>query len=97
MFEIPAAFHCDTKGYTGVIFHPYLLCDTPLERHIDDYPVRCGCHGALTERERRAIADCLWEIDRELHHAIDRHSNTIIVSHIELLLNYCTRFCDYKR
>ena len=29
-----------------------------------------------------------------MHHSIDRHSGTIIVSHIELLLNYCTRFCD---
>lgn len=94
MFEIPAAFHCDTKGYTGVIFHPDLLCDTPLERHIDDYPTRCSCHGALTDRERRTISDCLEKIDKELHHAIDRHSSTIIVSHIELLLNYCTRFCS---
>lgn len=94
MFEIPATFHRNTKGYTGVIFHPDLLCDTPLERHIDDYPTRCSCHGALAERERQTIADCLEEIDKELHHAIDRHSSTIIVSHIELLLNYCTRFCS---
>lgn len=94
MFEIPAALHRRTKGYTGVIFHPDLLCDTPLERHIGDYPTRCRCQGALTERERQTIAGCLEEIDRELHHAIDRHSSTIIVSHIELLLNYCTRFCN---
>lgn len=97
MFEIPASFHCDTKGYTGVIFHPDLLCDTPLEQHIDDYPTRCSCHGALTEREQQTISDCLEEIDKELHHAIDRHSSTIIVSHIELLLNYCTRFCSSTR
>ncbi|BDF53440.1 hypothetical protein CE91St24_31510 [Odoribacteraceae bacterium] len=94
MFEIPAAFHCNTKGYTGVIFHPDLLCDTLLEQHINDYPTRCSCHGALTEREQQTISDCLEEIDKELHHAIDRHSSTIIVSHIELLLNYCTRFCS---
>jgi len=96
MFEIPAAFHLDAKGYTGVIFHPDLLCDTPLERHIDDYPTRCTCHGTLTERERRTISDCLGKIDKELHHAIDRYSSSIIVSHIELLLNYCTRFCDHN-
>ena len=94
IFEIPAAFHRNAKGYTGVIFHPDLLCDTPLEQHINDYPTRCCCHGALTEREQQTIADCLKEIDKELHHSIDRHSSTIIVSHIELLLNYCTRFCS---
>lgn len=97
MFVIPAALHRGAKGYTGVIFHPDLLCDTPLERHIDDYPSRCSCHGTLTGRERQTIAGCLEEIDKELHHAIDRHSSTIIVSHIELLLNYCTRFCAHKR
>lgn len=97
MFEIPAALHCDTNGYTGVIFHPDLLCDTPLERHIDDYPTRCSCHGALTERERRTISDCLVKIGKELHHAIDCHSAAIIVSHIELLLNYCVRFCTHER
>lgn len=93
MFEIPSLQHLQTKGYTGVLFHPDLLCDTPLEQCIDHYPTRCRCHNALNERERQIISDCLKEIDKELHHAIDCHSSTIIVSHIELLLNYCTRFC----
>ncbi len=96
-FEIPSARHRETKGYTGVLFHPDLLCDTPLEKCIDRYPTRCSCRSALTERERQTISDCLREIDKELHHAIDRHSSTIIVSHIELLLNYCTRFCSNQK
>lgn len=94
MFEIPATSHRATKGYTGVIFHPDILCDTPLEGCIDDYPPRCSCCGALTRRELKTISGCLEEIGKELHHSIDRHSGTIIVSHIELLLNYCMRFCD---
>lgn len=92
-FEIPSAYHRETRGYIGVLFHPDLLCDTPLECSIGCYPTQCCCHNSLTEREIQAISDCLQEIDKELHHAIDRHSSTIIVSHIELLLNYCTRFC----
>ncbi|MDO4179892.1 MAG: transcriptional regulator [Bacteroidales bacterium] len=94
LFEIPSARHREARNYTGVLFHPDLLCDTPLENSIDRYPTRCCCHSALTERERQTISDCLREIDKELHHAIDRYSSTIIVSHIELLLNYCTRFCS---
>ena len=31
---------------------------------------------------------------KPLHHAIDRYSASIIASHIELLLNYCVRFCS---
>lgn len=94
MFEIPSVQHCRTRGYTGVLFHPDLLCDTPLEECIGRYPTRCCCHSALDGREQQIITDCLKEIDKELHHAIDRHTSTIIVSHIVLLLNYCTRFCS---
>lgn len=94
MFEIPSAYHLRANGYTGVIFHPDLLCDTPLERSIGQYPARCRCHSTLTEQEHQTISDCLQKIDKELHHAIDRHSGVIIVSHIELLLNYCTRYCS---
>ena len=95
-FEVPAANHCATRAYTGILFHPDLLCDTPLEHHIGNYPMRCSCRSVLTGRDKDIIAECIHEIDRELHHAIDRHSALIIVSHIELLLNYCTRFCDKR-
>lgn len=85
-----------TDGCSGVLFHPDLLCGTPLEKRIETYPGRCRCRGALSDRKRRIIADNLREIDEELHHAIDRHSAPIIVAHIELLLNYCVRFCNQR-
>ncbi len=79
---------------SGVLFHPDLLCDTSLENRIESYPKRCRCRGTLSAHDRRIITDNLREIGEELHHAIDRHSATIIASHIELLLNYCVRFCN---
>lgn len=94
MFKIPSARHKRTMGYEGVLFHPDLLCDTPLEQNINTYPTRCRCHSALSEHEKQVIAKCLQEIGKELHHSIDRYSSTIIVSQIGLLLNYCTRFCS---
>lgn len=78
----------------GCAFHPDLLCDTSLENRIETYPKRCRCRGALTEHEQQIITDNLREIGEELHHAIDRYSASIIASHIELLLNYCVRFCS---
>ena len=33
-------------------------------------------------------------IEQELHHAIDKHTRELIISNIELLLNYCLRFYD---
>ena len=38
--------------------------------------------------------DCFFKIQYELEHAIDNHSKKLIVSNIELFLNYCTRFYE---
>ena len=78
----------------GVMFHPDLLCATPLGESIASYPGRCRCKGGLDGRETGIIDGCLAQIEKELHHDIDRHSAAIIASQIELLLNYCTRFCN---
>ncbi|MEJ7677521.1 MAG: helix-turn-helix domain-containing protein [Segetibacter sp.] len=38
--------------------------------------------------------ECFNKIQYELEHSIDKHSKTLIVSNIELFLNYCVRFYD---
>ena len=48
----------------------------------------------LSERERKIILDCFAKIEYELEHAIDNHSKKLIVSNIELFLNYCSRFYE---
>lgn len=93
-FHIPAAAHRHTYGYTGVLFHPDLLCDTPLEKEIGNYTCRCSCRKLLGDSDKRAISGCISQIARELRHDIDRYSSTIISSQIGLLLNYCTRICS---
>jgi AraC family transcriptional regulator, transcriptional activator of pobA len=40
------------------------------------------------------VLECFRKIQYELVHAIDKHSRTLIVSNIELFLNYCVRFYD---
>ena len=40
------------------------------------------------------MLDCLAKIDAELRLPIDKHSKRLIVSNIELFLNYCVRFYD---
>lgn len=92
--EIPSRQHRQADSYSGVLFHPDLLCDTSLESLIKTYPKHCLCQNALSKRRKRIIAENLREIGEELHHAIDKHSASIIASHIELLLNYCVRFCN---
>lgn len=84
------------KGWC-LYFSPELLRGTQLGRHIKDYTffsyeVSEALHLSLQERE--TIIDCLKKIDDEINNGTDKHSNTIIVSAIELFLNYCTRFYD---
>ncbi|WP_431241427.1 helix-turn-helix domain-containing protein [Flavobacterium sp. P21] len=46
----------------------------------------------LSEKEKQILHDCVVKIQNELQENIDNHSQTLIVSNIELLLNYCTRY-----
>jgi AraC-like DNA-binding protein len=84
------------KGY-ALVFHPDLIHGTSLGRHMQDYTFFSyqsneALH--LSERERKIVLDCFSKIEYELEHAIDKHSRRLIVSNIEMLLNYCIRFYD---
>ena len=81
----------------ALAFHPDLIRGTHLGRHINEYSlfsydVNEALH--ISEVERGILLDCLTKIQYELAHAIDKHSRTLIVSNIELFLNYCVRFYD---
>ena len=84
------------KGH-GLVFHADLIHGTSLGRHIADYSFfnyqsNEALH--LSEKERAIVLDCLSKINYELEQSIDKHSKRLIVSNIELLLDYCVRFYD---
>jgi AraC-like DNA-binding protein len=84
------------KGY-ALVFHADLIHGTTLGRHIQDYTFfeyqsKEALH--LSERERKIVLDCFSKIEYELERAIDNHSKKLIVSNIELFLNYCLRFYE---
>ncbi len=84
------------KGYS-LVFHPNLIHGTSLGKHIQDYTFfEYQSNEALhvSERERKIVLDCFSKIQYELEHAIDKHSKSLIVSNIELFLDYCIRFYD---
>lgn len=81
----------------ALLFHPDLIQETALGRNIKEYSffsyeVNEALH--LSTRERAIIEDCFEKIGYELEHAIDAHSKTLIVSYIELFLNYSKRFYE---
>jgi AraC family transcriptional activator of pobA len=80
-----------------LLFHPDLIRGTSLGRHINNYnffsyDANEALH--LSERERQIVLECFNKIRYELEQNIDKHSRTLIVSNIELFLNYCVRFYD---
>lgn len=84
------------KGWT-LMFHPDLIRGTALGRAMKEYTffsydVFEALH--LSEEERRMVIECFHNIELELNHSIDNHSQRLISSNIELFLNYCTRFYE---
>lgn len=86
------------KGY-ALVFHPESINGTLLGKHIQDYTFfGSQSNEALhvSEREREIVLECFSKIKYELEHAIDKLSKRLIVSNIEMLLNYCIRFYDQQ-
>lgn len=82
---------------TALVFHPDLLLGTALGKKMADYTffsyaVNEALH--LSEQERKIITDCFDKINYELQRGIDKHTKQLILSNIELFLNYCERFYD---
>jgi AraC-like DNA-binding protein len=86
----------DMMGW-GLFFHPDLIRGTSLGARMKDYSFfSYETHEALhlSDKEKQVLFDMVQKIDTELTENIDRHSQTLIASNIELLLNYCTRYYD---
>lgn len=93
---IPIGDQIQINSY-GILFHPDLLRGTSLGKTIKkytffSYEVNEALH--LSEEERDIILASLKIIRTELEHGVDKHSKTLLVNHIELLLNYCMRFYE---
>jgi AraC-like DNA-binding protein len=79
----------------GLFFHPDLIRNTSLNAKMKDYSffsyeMAEALH--LSVKEKQLLFECILKIQSELKENIDDYSQTIIVSTIELLLNYCNRF-----
>jgi AraC-like DNA-binding protein len=79
----------------GLFFHPDVLRGTSLSEKMHEYTffsyeVTEALH--LSDKEKAILFDCVQKIENELQENIDAYSQTLIVSTIELLLNYCSRY-----
>ena len=94
--EDPEETEEEIKGW-GLYFHPELIRGSSLNSKMKDYSFfSYDLHEALhlSEDEKEKLGSIVKDIENELENNIDKHSKTLIVSSIELLLNYCNRFYD---
>lgn len=78
-------------------FHPDLIRNTSLGSKIDaynffNYEVHEALH--LSENEQNTLNQIVQLIQDEITERIDNHSQQVLVSNIELLLNYSKRFYE---
>ncbi|MBD0404025.1 MULTISPECIES: AraC family transcriptional regulator [unclassified Flammeovirga] len=89
----------DLNGHDGwtLVFHPDLLLKSNLSDQMDsytyfNYEVTEALH--LSQKEEEFIFHITKQIQLEYSQNIDKHSQNLIISNLELLLNYCMRFYD---
>lgn len=81
----------------ALLLHPDLAYGTPLGKKIGqyaffDYSQREALH--LSDRERAIVTGLLDQIEAEIEHPVDYHSQTLITDAISMLLDYCMRYYD---
>jgi len=84
----------DMLGW-GLFFHPDLIRATALHAKIQqygffEYEISEALH--LSEKEKIILYELVQKIESELKENIDDYSQPIVVSSIDLLLEYCKRF-----
>jgi len=83
-----------TEGW-GLYFHPELIRNTALGKKINEYSFFSYSENEalhLSEQEKQTLLSLLSQMENEYNTNIDHYSHDLIISNIELLLNYCKRF-----
>lgn len=84
-----------TRSGWMLLIHPDFLWNTALSKTINQYEFfHYSVNEALflSEKEEATIAGIIQNIQQEYHSNIDKFSQSIIISHLETLLNYSERF-----
>ncbi|MEJ1240531.1 AraC family transcriptional regulator [Chryseolinea sp. T2] len=87
----------DYSGYT-LLFHPDFIRQAGLASKIKNYGffLYSANEGLfISDKERQTLTSVFENIRDELNTPIDEFSHDVVVSHIEVLLNYSSRY--YKR
>jgi AraC-like DNA-binding protein len=85
-----------SSGY-GVFFHPDFIINTPVADKMKSfgffgYSLSEALH--TSDLEQKTLLQCIENMEDELSHGFDKHTEVLTTANLELLLNYCTRYFD---
>jgi len=90
----PVDMNPEGGGWT-LMFHPELIRGFPLGQKMSEFSYFAyDSHEALhlSKPEKETVTDIVRRIEEEYRQNLDVHSSELIVSNLELLLNYCKRY-----
>lgn len=81
----------------SILFHPDLIRNSNLGGNIDDYTffsydANEALH--LSDNEEASLSELVDKLEKEINYSIDKHSQKLITTNIELILDYCSRYYD---
>jgi len=84
-----------SSGGWGLYFHPELIRNSNLGKKINEYSFFSyeeneALH--LSDEEKKTLLSILKQMENEYNTNIDHYSHELIISNIELFLNYCKRY-----
>lgn len=95
--QVISADNSGNEEATGwwLVFHPDFIRNYPLGKTIKEYgffaySVNEALH--LSDKEEKMLEGIMTNIQQEYHSSIDQFSQDVMISHLELLLNYSNRF-----
>lgn len=97
VFKVRKAQRLNQSNGWMLYFHADLIRNTSLGARIDnynffDYDVHEALH--LSDQEEATLTNIVQLIQEEISQRIDNYSQQVLVSHIELILNYSVRFFE---
>ncbi|PZR24770.1 MAG: AraC family transcriptional regulator [Citrobacter freundii] len=81
----------------GIYIHPDFLNASKKGYELTNYSffgydANEGLH--ISDEEDKVLLDCVRNIEKEIRNNIDKHSYNLIITNLDLLLSYCSRFYD---
>lgn len=94
---VSSTYHTPSSYGFMMVFHPDLLRNFDLGKNINryhffDYAVHEALH--LSKKEEDTLIEVANNIKNELSANIDRHTQEVIVTNLQLMLNYSKRFYE---